>query len=154
MVSFACSTALMQTVPTMLRHGSGYASDRRISHAQMQLNQLTKKICRKRHLFLEYKLAACSGVQISTTRLLQDRLSDYSCDLQVHSASTVAGMAFANAFLGICHSIAHKVKSKRKHLKIPNDLGISCSNNTRVHNSLEQHSIFPTVLQTLLSSLM
>ena len=76
--------------------------------------------------FLEYKLAACSGVQISTTRLLQDRLSDYSCDLQVHSASTVAGMAFANAFLGICHSIAHKVKSKRKHFKIPNDLGHDC----------------------------
>ena len=28
---------------------------------------------------------------------------------QVHYASTIAGMSFANAFLGICHSMAHKL---------------------------------------------
>ncbi|MGL4942030.1 MAG: bifunctional acetaldehyde-CoA/alcohol dehydrogenase [Thermoguttaceae bacterium] len=28
---------------------------------------------------------------------------------KVHSASTIAGMAFANAFLGLCHSMAHKL---------------------------------------------
>jgi acetaldehyde dehydrogenase/alcohol dehydrogenase len=28
---------------------------------------------------------------------------------QVHYAATIAGMAFANAFLGICHSMAHKL---------------------------------------------
>ncbi len=28
---------------------------------------------------------------------------------RVHNASTMAGMAFANAFLGVCHSMAHKL---------------------------------------------
>lgn len=30
---------------------------------------------------------------------------------KVHYAATIAGMAFANAFLGICHSMAHKLGS-------------------------------------------
>jgi acetaldehyde dehydrogenase/alcohol dehydrogenase len=28
---------------------------------------------------------------------------------QVHNAATIAGIAFANAFLGVCHSMAHKL---------------------------------------------
>ncbi|WP_064602697.1 bifunctional acetaldehyde-CoA/alcohol dehydrogenase [Photobacterium sp. J15] len=28
---------------------------------------------------------------------------------KVHNAATIAGVAFANAFLGVCHSIAHKI---------------------------------------------
>jgi len=28
---------------------------------------------------------------------------------EVHNAATIAGMAFANAFLGVCHSLAHKL---------------------------------------------
>ncbi len=31
---------------------------------------------------------------------------------KVHYAATMAGMAFANAFLGICHSMAHKLGAK------------------------------------------
>src|SRR5699024_11851150 len=29
---------------------------------------------------------------------------------KVHYAATIAGMAFANAFLGMCHSMAHKLE--------------------------------------------
>jgi acetaldehyde dehydrogenase / alcohol dehydrogenase len=35
--------------------------------------------------------------------------SDYDAKEKVHYAATLAGMAFANAFLGICHSMAHKL---------------------------------------------
>ncbi|KAL4451627.1 hypothetical protein ABPG75_007289 [Micractinium tetrahymenae] len=34
---------------------------------------------------------------------------DYEAREEVHSAATIAGMAFGNAFLGICHSLAHKL---------------------------------------------
>jgi len=42
-------------------------------------------------------------------RSYADGANDAEARERVHSASTVAGMAFANAFLGICHSIAHKL---------------------------------------------
>jgi acetaldehyde dehydrogenase/alcohol dehydrogenase len=35
--------------------------------------------------------------------------NDFEARERVHSAATMAGMAFANAFLGICHSMAHKL---------------------------------------------
>lgn len=44
-------------------------------------------------------------------RAYKNGASDPKAREKVHYASTIAGMAFANAFLGICHSMAHKLGS-------------------------------------------
>ncbi len=44
-------------------------------------------------------------------RAYQNGGSDPEAREKVHYAATIAGMAFANAFLGICHSLAHKLGS-------------------------------------------
>ncbi|KAI7843832.1 hypothetical protein COHA_002730 [Chlorella ohadii] len=44
-------------------------------------------------------------------RAYSDGPRDLEARERVHSAATIAGMAFANAFLGICHSLAHKLGS-------------------------------------------
>ena len=38
---------------------------------------------------------------------------------KVHDASTMAGMAFSNAFLGVCHSMAHKLGA---HFHVPHGM--------------------------------
>lgn len=38
--------------------------------------------------------------------------ADREARRKVHDAATIAGMAFANAFLGICHSCAHKLGAR------------------------------------------
>ena len=57
------------------------------------------------------------GQALQALKLLKDYLpsayakgsKDPNAREQVHSAATLAGIAFANAFLGVCHSIAHKL---------------------------------------------
>jgi acetaldehyde dehydrogenase/alcohol dehydrogenase len=45
-------------------------------------------------------------------RAYQNGAKDPQAREKVHYAATMAGMAFANAFLGICHSMAHKLGSR------------------------------------------
>ncbi len=42
-------------------------------------------------------------------RSYQNGASDPLAREKMHNAATIAGMAFANAFLGLCHSMAHKL---------------------------------------------
>ena len=42
-------------------------------------------------------------------RAVKDGKNDLEAREKMHNAATIAGMAFANAFLGMCHSMAHKV---------------------------------------------
>ena len=55
------------------------------------------------------------GLSLQAIKIVFDYLEksvktpDMESREKMHNASTMAGMAFANAFLGICHSIAHKI---------------------------------------------
>lgn len=55
------------------------------------------------------------GLSVEAGRLIYENLiksyetGDAEAREKVHHAATIAGMAFANAFLGVCHSMAHKL---------------------------------------------
>ncbi len=78
---------------------------------------------------LTHSLEAIAGIMASdytnalaleSTRILfkylprayEDGEKDLVAREKVHNAATMAGMAFANAFLGICHSMAHKLGAR------------------------------------------
>ncbi|HKL58738.1 MAG TPA: bifunctional acetaldehyde-CoA/alcohol dehydrogenase [Sphaerochaeta sp.] len=57
-----------------------------------------------------------NGLSLEATRVIFKYLpiayrdgDDKKAREKVHNASTIAGMAFSNAFLGLCHSMAHKL---------------------------------------------
>ena len=52
----------------------------------------------------DYKLG-----DLSKTIKTANETGDAEAREKVHHAATIAGMAFANAFLGVCHSMAHKL---------------------------------------------
>lgn len=60
-----------------------------------------------------------NGIAMEALRLLftylpasyRDGAANPEAREQVHNAATLAGMAFANAFLGLCHSMSHKLGS-------------------------------------------
>ena len=55
------------------------------------------------------------GLSVEAGKLIYENLvksyetGDTTAREKVHHAATIAGMAFANAFLGVCHSMAHKL---------------------------------------------
>lgn len=57
---------------------------------------------------------ALSAIEMVFKYLKQavDHGADFEAREKMHNASTMAGMAFGNAFLGICHSMAHKIGGK------------------------------------------
>ena len=71
---------------------------------------------------------------------------------KVHNAATIAGIAFSNTFLGVCHGMAHKV---RLNFTLSFDCGFGgfhqvCLNYFVMSLQtprLDQSSIFPTTLQ-------
>lgn len=58
---------------------------------------------------------AIHGARIVLTSLASSYKGDLSCRLELHEAAAMAGMAFDNAGLGICHALAHAIGG-RLHL--------------------------------------
>ena len=54
-------------------------------------------------------LEACKLVFKYLSRSYHEGANDPIAREKMHYAATIAGMAFANAFLGVCHSMAHKL---------------------------------------------
>ncbi len=71
---------------------------------------------------------------------------------KVHNASTMAGMAFSNAFLGVCHSMAHKLGARfhvphgmANALLLTNVIRFNANDNPTKQASFPQYE-FPSVI--------
>ena len=58
---------------------------------------------------IESYVSICAILFKYLPRAYKNGSNDYDAREKVHYGATLAGMAFANAFLGICHSMAHKL---------------------------------------------
>ena len=69
------------------------------AYVSVMANDFTDGLCLKAiQLVFEY-----------LPRAVRNGKNDLEAREKMHNAATIAGMAFANAFLGMCHSMAHKV---------------------------------------------
>ena len=69
------------------------------AYVSVMANDFTDGLCLKAiQLVFEY-----------LPRAVKNGKNDLEAREKMHNAATIAGMAFANAFLGMCHSMAHKV---------------------------------------------
>ena len=71
---------------------------------------------------------------------------------KVNNASTMAGMAFSNAFLGLCHSMAHKLGAQfhiphgmANALLLTNIIGFNANDNPTKQAAFPQYE-FPSVI--------
>ena len=99
-----CDVDLVMTMPKSLTAFSGIDA---LTHALEAMVAVTAT---------EYT----NAMALESSRLLvkylprayEDGQKDVQARSKVHNAATMAGMAFANAFLGVCHSMAHKLGAK------------------------------------------
>ena len=99
-----CDVELMKTIPPSLTANAGLDA---LSHAVEALGSL---------LASDYT----NGLAMESVSLLVAYLplafekgeADLLAREKVANAATMAGMAFANAFLGVCHSMAHKLGAR------------------------------------------
>ncbi|MBQ9113416.1 MAG: bifunctional acetaldehyde-CoA/alcohol dehydrogenase [Clostridia bacterium] len=99
-----CDVELMKTIPPSLTANAGLDA---LSHAVEAVGSL---------LASDYT----NGLALEAIALLVSYLplafekgeADMLAREKVANAATMAGMAFANAFLGVCHSMAHKLGAK------------------------------------------
>ena len=92
------------------------------------------------------------GLALQAIKLVFENLessvknADFHSREKMHNASTIAGMAFANAFLGISHSMAHKIGAQFHTIHgRTNAILLHTSSATTVHVQLrQQHGLSTT----------